>query len=136
MSEPSVHFLASVPGLSTPPGYSYAASAPGELVLFAGQVALDAHGNMVGRGDFPAQVRQAFANLGLALTAAGCTPAGVLRVSYYVVGLTRERLLAIRSARDEFFPGAKPAATLLGVAALFDPDALIEIEVIAVRAPQ
>ena len=43
--------------------------------------------------------------------------------------------LAIRGARNEFFPGAKPAATLLGVAALFDPEALIEIEVIAVRRP-
>ena len=133
-TESSVHLISAVPGLATPPGYSYAASAPGELVFFAGQVALDAQSNMVGRGDFTAQVRQTFANLGLALAAAGCTPAGVLRVSYYVVGLTRERLLAIRSVRDEFFPGPKPASTLLGVAALFDPDALIEIEVIAVRA--
>jgi enamine deaminase RidA (YjgF/YER057c/UK114 family) len=136
MSEPAVQVIASVPGLATPPGYSYAASAPGELVFFAGQVALDAQGNLVGRGDFAAQVRQAFANLGLALSAAGCSPAGVLRVSYYVVGLTRERLLAVRAARDEFFRGPKPAATLLGVAALFDPDALIEIEVIAVRGPR
>jgi enamine deaminase RidA (YjgF/YER057c/UK114 family) len=135
MSEPTVRLISSVPGLATPPGYSYAASSPGELVWFAGQVALDADGQIVGRGDFAAQVRQAFANLALALTAAGCTPEGVLRVSYYVVGLTRERLLAIRGARDAFFPDAKPAATLLGVAALFDPDALIEIEVVAARAP-
>jgi enamine deaminase RidA (YjgF/YER057c/UK114 family) len=134
MSDP-VQLIASVPGLATPPGYCYAASAPGELVFFAGQVALDANGKIVGRGDFAAQVRQAFANLGLALAAAGCEPSGVLRVSYYVVGLTPERLLAIRGARNEFFPGAKPAATLLGVAALFDPEALIEIEVIAVRRP-
>jgi enamine deaminase RidA (YjgF/YER057c/UK114 family) len=134
MTDPSIQVIASVPGLATPPGYSYAASAPGELVFFAGQVALDPQGHLVGRSDFTVQVRQAFANLELALAAAGCTPASVLRVSYYVVGLTRERLLAIRAARDEFFRGPKPAATLLGVAALFDPDALIEIEVIAVRA--
>lgn len=133
MSEPSIQLITSVPGLATPPGYSYAASASGELVFFAGQVALDADGNLVGRGDFPSQMHQAFANLRLALTAAGCTPASVLRVSYYIVGLTRERVLAVRSARNEFFAGAKPASTLLGVAALFDPDALIEIEVIAVR---
>jgi enamine deaminase RidA (YjgF/YER057c/UK114 family) len=104
-------------------------------VFFAGQVALDVEGNLVGYGDFPAQVHQVFANLRLALAAAGCTPATVLKVTYYVVGLNRERLLAIRSVRDHFFAGLKPASTLLGVAALFDPDALLEVEVIATRAP-
>jgi len=132
MSDP-VQLISSVPGLATPPGYSYAASARGELVFFAGQVALDAEGQMVGRGDFDAQVRQTFANLGLVLAAAGCAPTTVLRVNYYVIGLTRERLLSIRSVRNEFFAGTKPASTLIGVAALFDPDALIEIEVVAVR---
>jgi enamine deaminase RidA (YjgF/YER057c/UK114 family) len=134
MSEPSLQLIASVPGLATPPGYSYAASAPGELVFFAGQVALDADGKLVGRGDFDAQVRKTFANLELALTAAGCSFATVLRVSYYVVGLTRERLLAVRATRNEYFTSTKPASTLIGVEALFDADALIEVEVIAVRA--
>lgn len=134
MSEPTLQLIASVPGLATPPGYSYAASAPGELVFFAGQVALDADGKLVGRGDFDAQVRQTFANLQLALTAAGCSFATVLRVNYYVVGLTRERLLAVRATRNEYFTQTKPASTLIGVEALFDPDALIEVEVIAVRA--
>jgi enamine deaminase RidA (YjgF/YER057c/UK114 family) len=133
MSQP-VQFLQTVPGLVTPPGYSYAASAPGELVFFAGQVAQDADGNIVGRNDFAAQVRHAFANLGLALTAAGCSFATVLRVNYYVVGLTRERLLEIRTERNKHFPDVKPASTLIGVSVLFDPDALIEIEVVAARA--
>ena len=59
MFDASVRFISSVPGLSTPPGYSYVASSSGELVLFAGQVALDAQGNLVGSGDFDAQVRSA-----------------------------------------------------------------------------
>lgn len=134
MSEPTIHLIDSVPGLATPPGYSYAASAPGELVFFAGQVALDADGKMVGVGDFAAQVKQSFANLGLALAAAGCSPASVLKVNYYVVGLTRERLLAIRAVRNEFFSAPRPAATLIGVSMLFDPDALLEVEVVAVKA--
>jgi enamine deaminase RidA (YjgF/YER057c/UK114 family) len=103
-------------------------------VFFAGQVALDAEGKMVGVGDFAAQVKQTFANLGLALAAAGCTPATVVKTNYYVVGLTRERLVAIRTERTPFFGGHKPASTLVGVQALFDPDALIELEVVAVRA--
>lgn len=135
MSESSVRLLASVPGLATPPGYSYAASAPGELVFFAGQVALDADGKMVGVDDFAAQVRQAFANLRLVLAAAGCSPESVLRITYCIVGLTRERLLAMRAVRDEVFPVHRPASALLGVAALFMPEALIEIEVVAARSP-
>lgn len=131
MSQPQ--FLGSVPGLATPPGYSYAASAPGELVFFAGQVALDPGGQMVGVNDFAAQARQAFANLGLALAAAGCSPATILRINYYVVGLDHARVLELRQARGEFLAGAKPASTLIGVAALFLPEALIEIEVVAAR---
>jgi len=134
MSEPTVQLIDTIPGLFTPPTYSYIASAPGELVFFAGQVALDAEGKLVGVGDFAAQVKQTFANLGLALAAAGCTPATVLKTNYYVVGLTRERLVAIRTERTPFFAGNKPASTLIGVQMLFDPDALIEIEVVAVRA--
>jgi 2-iminobutanoate/2-iminopropanoate deaminase len=133
MSDPFVRFIADVPGLAPAPRYSYAASSSGELVFFAGQVAQDAQGALVGRGDFEAQTRQVFANLTLALKAAGCTFAEVLKVNYYIVGLNHERLLAVRSVRDGFFPGAKPASTLVGVAALFDPDALIEIEVVAAR---
>ena len=130
-----VRFVPSVPGLSTPPGYSYAASESGELVFFAGQVPLDADGKVVGRGDFDAQVRKTFANLRLVLESAGCTPAGVLKITYFVVGLTPERRGAIRAARDELFPAAaKPASTLIGVAALFDPEVLIEVEVVAARA--
>ena len=135
MSESTVRLLASVPGLATPPGYSYAASAPGELVFFAGQVSLDADGKMVGVDDFAAQVRQTFANLRLVLAAAGCSPESVLRINYYVVGLSRERLMAIRAVRDEVFPVHRPASTLIGVAMLFLPEALIEIEVVAAKPP-
>jgi enamine deaminase RidA (YjgF/YER057c/UK114 family) len=136
MSESSpVHYIASVPGLPSPPGYSYAAYASGDIVFFAGQVPLDARGEVVGRGDFAAQMRQTFANLSRALTEAGCTPESILKISYFVVGLERDRLLALRAARDAFFPvGVKPASTLLGVAALFNPDVLVEIEVVAVRS--
>jgi enamine deaminase RidA (YjgF/YER057c/UK114 family) len=133
MSQP-IRFVPTAPGLADPPGYSYAASTAREIVYFAGQVALDDQGNLVGRGDFEAQARQTFKNLRLALSAAGCSAEDVLKVNYYVVGLTRDKLLALRALRNEVFVGdAKPASTLIGVAALFDPDALVEIEVVAGR---
>lgn len=123
----------SLPGLPTPPGYSYAASTSGELVLFAGQVSMDADGDVAAPGDFEAQMRQTFVNVALALAVAGCSPADVLKVSYFVVGLDRARLLAVRSERERFFDGHRPATTVLGISALFHPDALVEIEVIARR---
>lgn len=133
MSDATIRLISTVPGLPTPPGYSYAASTSGELVLFAGQVSMDADGKVVAPGDFAAQMRQAFVNVARALSAAGCTPADVLKVSYFVVGLDRERLVAVRSERETFFGSHKPATTLLGISALFDPEALVEIEVIAHR---
>ena len=69
----------------------------------------------------------------IALAAAGCTPADVVKVNYYVVDLRPERLVAIRSLRNDFFADPKPVATLVGVAALFHPDVLFEIEVVAAK---
>ena len=125
--------ISSIPGLSTPPGYSYVAIPSGQLVFLAGQVGVDESGRLAGNGDLEAQVRQTFANIKTALAAAGCTPGDVIKINYYVVGVTPERLAPIRAARDEFFPGPKPVSTLVGVAALFRPDVLIEIEVVAAK---
>jgi enamine deaminase RidA (YjgF/YER057c/UK114 family) len=135
MSDP-IQLIADVPGLAAAPGYSYAATTTRTLVFLAGQVAHDADRKLVGGDDFEAQARQVFINLGRVLDAAGCGPADILKLTYYVVGLARERLLAVRRTRDAFFgaSGAKPASTLIGVSALFDPGALIEIEAVAARA--
>src|SRR5256885_16437837 len=116
--------ISSIPGLSTPPGYSYVAIPAGQLVFLAGQIGLDQSGALAGKGDFDAQVRQAFANVKTALAAAGCTPADVIKVNYYVVDLGPDRLAAIRTLRNDFFPDPKPVSTLVGVAALFRPDVL------------
>ena len=60
------------PGMSTPTGYSHVVSARGGRTIYvAGQVALDTKGQLVGEGDLAAQTRQVFANLDVALKAAG-----------------------------------------------------------------
>src|ERR1700755_2821185 len=62
------------PELGTPPGYSQIVEVQsGRLVFIAGQTALDAGGNVVGRGDFAAQADQVFHNVGIALAAVGGT---------------------------------------------------------------
>jgi len=78
---------------------------------------------------------QVFQNLQAILTHLGATQSDVVKINYYVVGLDAERLGIIRTARNAMFNlDPKPASTLIGVANLFKPEALIEIEMV-VRAP-
>ena len=119
--------------LPTPASYTQVIAATGSrLVFVAGQVADDAQGNLVGRADRAAQARQAFANLGRCLAAAGARPEQVTRITIYVVGHRPEFLPDISEARIAVFGEHKPADTLLGVEALAEPGYLIEVDAIAV----
>ncbi len=121
------------PGLSTPAGYSHVVSAAGGRTIYiSGQVAYDAHGTLVGKGDLRAQTRQVFANLDVALKAAGATFNDVVKANYYLLDATQVQ--AVRDIRSEFFTMELPASTLVEVPRLAHPDFLIEIEVIAVVA--
>lgn len=121
------------PGLSTPASYSHVVTVTGGRTIYvSGQVAYDAHGKVVGKGDLRAQTRQVFANLAVALEAAGATFHDVVKVTYYL--LDASQVQAVRDIRSEFFTMELPASTLVEVARLANPDFLIEIEVIAVVA--
>ena len=120
-------------GLPTPESYTQVVSATGSrLVFVAGQVADDADGNLVAPGDLAVQARQAFANVGRALAAAGAGPADVARITIYVVGHRPELLPEISQARIALFGDHKPADTIVGVETLAEPGYLIEVEAIAV----
>lgn len=123
-------------GLAPPPGGQFShvvSSGPGRLVMTAGQVPLDASGEIVGAGDLLAQMRQCYRNVELALEAAGAGWDDVLRVTVYVVALSDEARAAGRAVRDEFLPARKrPASTLLGVERLASSDFLCEVEATAV----
>jgi 2-iminobutanoate/2-iminopropanoate deaminase len=122
------------PSLAPPPGYSHAVVVErGKIVYLAGAVSADEHGDVIGKGDFRAQVTQAFANMRAELAAAGATPANLVKVNYYVVGLDREKVLAIREVRDKFLDRDHlPASTLVGVVALARDEYMIEVEGVAV----
>ncbi len=120
-------------GLPTPASYTQVVAATGSrLVFVAGQVADDAQGNLVAPGDLAAQARQAFANVGRALAAAGAGPERVTKLTIYVVRHRPEYLPAISEARVATFGDHRPADTLVGVEALAEPGYLIEVEAIAV----
>ena len=121
------------PGLSTPTGYSHVVSAKGGRTIYiAGQVAFDAKGELVGPGDLTAQTKQVFANLAVALQAAGATFNDVVKVNYYMRDASQVQV--VREIRSQYFTKALPASTLLEVPRLANPGFLIEIEAIAVVA--
>jgi len=122
------------PTLNPTNGFSHVVAATGgKTVYVSGQVSVNEKAEVVGKGDFRAQVEHTFENLKAALAAAGATFADVVKVAYFVVGLKPELVPHIREVRRKYLDAANPpASTLVGVEALVVPDWLIEIEVIAV----
>ena len=124
-------------GLPKPDVYRQVAVATGSrLVFIAGQVARDADGSPVGAGDLAAQVEQAMRNLHIAVTAAGGTFADIAKLTVYVVDWSPEKMGALgegvgRAAATLAIDPVRPI-TLIGVAALAEPDLLVEIEAVAV----
>jgi enamine deaminase RidA (YjgF/YER057c/UK114 family) len=121
------------PTLAVPTGYSHVAIVPaGKQAHIAGQVALDAGGKVVGRGDLAAQAEQVFANLEQALAAAGASFKDVFKIVTFVVDLSPDKAAAVRQVRNKYFgDGPYPAGTMVGVTSLVNPDLLLEIEAIA-----
>lgn len=107
-----------------------------KLVFVAGQVARDAHGNPVGTGDVAAQVEQVYLNVATALAAAGASFADVAKLTAYLVDWTPEKydlFMAGRARAAAKLGGAVlPPFTGIGVAALAEPDMLVELEATAV----
>lgn len=119
------------PTLPAPPGYTQVVEVSGGRTLYiAGQVALNATGNVVGAGDFRAQAEQVFANLQAALEAAGATFTQVVKLNYYLLDVTQLPLL--REVRDRYVnTQAPPASTLVEVRRLAREEFLVEVEAIA-----
>ena len=120
------------PGLSTPPSsmYNHVVKV-GNTVYIAGQVSRDLEGKTIYAGDVAAQVRQVWANLEVAVTAAGGTLKDIVKTTTYVVGA--ENLGKVREARLALLaPEGRPTSTTLVVAGLASPDLMVEVEAIAV----
>ena len=101
----------------------------GRLLYISGQVAWDANGTVVGKGDIGAQARQVFHNLRRVLQAAGGDLANLLKITTYITKI--EDFPAVAAARSSVFQGELPASTLIVVKGLFHPDFLIEVEGVA-----
>jgi enamine deaminase RidA (YjgF/YER057c/UK114 family) len=124
------------PELAPPQGYTHAVKASSPTTLYlSGQGGYDAKGVIVGPGDHRAQTCQAVQNVLVALRAGGASWRNVVKATYYVVNLSPDAMRGFAlGLRDALGADAVhlPAATLVGVAALFRPEMLVEIDVTAV----
>jgi enamine deaminase RidA (YjgF/YER057c/UK114 family) len=121
------------PSLSKPRNYSQVVemTAPGRTVWIAGQLALDRNGELVGAGDFKAQALQVFENLKAALAAVNADFSHVVKLNNFLADVGDLPLL--REVRDKYLNAAAlPASTSVAVSGFARPDALLEIEAVAV----
>ena len=101
-----------------------------KTIFVSGQLARDAAGNVVGKGDMRAQIRQTGENIKTALAAAGVTLADIVKTNTYVTDM--EEFFRHTDVRMEYF-GAMPTSTTIQVSKLAHPDLMVEIEVVAVK---
>jgi enamine deaminase RidA (YjgF/YER057c/UK114 family) len=124
------------PGLAKPVGpYSHVAKAKNAtLVFIAGQVAVDAGGQLIGEGDFAKQCAQVFANLEAGLKSAGASWANVVQSITYIVRASDIPALYEYRLREfpKMFPGNRfPPNTLLVIDRLVNEKYLLEIQAMA-----
>ncbi|HEU5438027.1 MAG TPA: RidA family protein [Ktedonobacterales bacterium] len=123
------------PGLARPRGFSHGiVTTGGRLLFLAGQDASDADGRIVAPGDLVAQMERALANLRTVVEAAGGQMADIVKLNIFV--RDRDDYVAHHKGLGEvwrrFFGDYYPALALFQVVAFFQPDALIELEGMAV----
>ncbi|MGY1594594.1 RidA family protein [Geodermatophilus sp. SYSU D00965] len=102
----------------------------GDMAWVSGTTAI-VDGEVVHPGDAAAQTRQALATIAAALERAGFTVADVVRTRMYVTDISRWE--EVGRAHGEVFGDVRPATSMVQVAALIDPEMLVEIEADAVR---
>ncbi len=100
----------------------------GDFLFISGQAAIDESGHIVG-SDFDVQAAQAFKNLDRVLRAGGSSLANVIKVTIFLRDMAN--FPKVVELRGRFFTPPYPADTIVEVSSLYSPDALIEIEAIA-----
>lgn len=109
-------------------GYSRAVRV-GNLIEVAGTTAIADDGSVVGLNDAYAQTKFILQKIEKALHQADASMKDVIRTRMFVTDIKQWE--EIGKAHGEFFKTIKPAATMVEVKALINPELLIEIEVTA-----
>jgi enamine deaminase RidA (YjgF/YER057c/UK114 family) len=118
------------PELGKPSGFSHAVrTTGGENVHLAGQTALNADGVIVG-ATVVEQFERALGNLVTALRAAGGTSADLVSLTIYIVDVDdyRAHSRELGGVWKRLIGESYPAVAGVGVARLWDADALVEVQ--------
>ena len=101
----------------------------GNLLFLSGQAAISPEGELVGVGDFDAQLVQVMANIDRVLAAGGSDRSRIVKVTIYLTNMSN--FAAILDARRRYFTAPYPADTIVEVKSLALPELMLEIDVIA-----
>ena len=112
-------------------GYSRAVQVGNQLEV-TGTVAVDEHGNLVGKDDFFKQTEFVIRKIEKVMKQAGFTLYDVVRTRIFVTDIKHWE--EVGKAHHQFFGTIKPATTMVEVKALIAPEYLVEIEVTAIKA--
>jgi enamine deaminase RidA (YjgF/YER057c/UK114 family) len=128
--------LSNVDGMYTPTSYVHVGVASGtRTVYLAGQVARNSQGEIVGH-DLAAQVECAFLNVATALDSVGAGFDDIAKLTLYVVDWHADKMKelgeGIRRAAQQLGVDPIKPGTLIGVAALSEPEVLVEVDAVAV----
>jgi enamine deaminase RidA (YjgF/YER057c/UK114 family) len=104
-------------------------SGTGKMIFVAGQLARDAEGKLVGKGDMRAQIQQVGENIKACLEAAGAGLADIVKTNTFVTDYPE--FSKHSDMRMRYFGPATPTSTTVEISRLADPDAMVEIEAIA-----
>ena len=121
------------PGWPRPKGYANGISATGRLIATAGVVGWNEREEFE-TDDLAGQFRQVLVNMLAILAEDGAGPEHIVRMTWYVTDIHayRNSLPAIGAAYRELIGRNFPAMAVVGVTALVEPRARIEIETLAV----
>jgi 2-iminobutanoate/2-iminopropanoate deaminase len=111
-------------------GYAQAVKV-GDTIYVSGQVSHDDTGNIVGRGDMEAQMRQAYSNIRKLLAQYGATIENIVDKILFVTDMDAAFAAAVK-CRQEIFSGTPIiASTIVQIQRLAFPELMIEIRCVA-----
>lgn len=116
-------------GMTQPTAYTHLVKG-NNLMFIAGQVSADADGNVVGRGDMAAQLRQVLENLRTILESEDADFRDIVKITIFTTDI--DAFFDASEIRREYFGSHAAASTLVQVERLARTDFLVEIEAIAI----
>ena len=103
----------------------------GPFLFISGSVGRNSESGEIAEGDIAAQTQQTMRNIAAHLEKAGSSFDQAIKTTVFITDMNR--FAEMNQAYVSFFQGEPPARSCVEVSRLPDPEALVEIELIALR---